>query len=58
MDGFNYTPDVEGNAALAKNSQSLMHYKEYPHTLINASELDVGFTDWTDGKFLKSTYKI
>lgn len=46
MDGFGYTPDVEGNAiALAGTPNLDALCKEYPHTLINASGLDVGLPD-------------
>lgn len=43
MDGFGYTPETEGNAiALAGTPNLDALCKEYPHTLINASGLDVG----------------
>lgn len=43
MDGFGYTPDVEGNAILGAGTPNLDRLSEkYPHTLINASGLDVG----------------
>lgn len=46
MDGFGYTAETEGNAiALAGTPNLDALCKEYPHTLINASGLDVGLPD-------------
>ncbi len=46
MDGFGYTPDLEGNAiALAGTPNLDALCEKYPHTLIKASGLDVGLPD-------------
>ena len=46
MDGFGYTPEKEGNAiALAGTPNLDALCEKYPHTLINASGLDVGLPD-------------
>ncbi len=46
MDGFGESKIVEGNAVLAANTPNLDKImKEYPHTLIKASGLDVGLPD-------------
>lgn len=43
MDGFGYSPEVEGNAILGAGTPHLDALSEkYPHTLINASGMDVG----------------
>ena len=46
MDGFGYTPNKEGNAiALAGTPNIDKLCEKYPHTLIEASGLDVGLPD-------------
>ncbi|MDB8789201.1 2,3-bisphosphoglycerate-independent phosphoglycerate mutase [Romboutsia sp. 1001216sp1] len=46
MDGFGESKVVDGNAVLNANTPNLDNLiKEYPHTLISASGLDVGLPD-------------
>lgn len=43
MDGFGYTPNIEGNAIYLAGTPNIDRLSEkYPHTLIEASGLDVG----------------
>lgn len=43
MDGFGYTPNTEGNAIYLAGTPNIDRFSEkYPHTLIEASGLDVG----------------
>ncbi len=46
LDGFGNNPDSYGNAITAAETPNLDRYfKEYPHTLIGASGMDVGLPD-------------
>lgn len=46
LDGFGYNPDGYGNAIQAAATPNLdRFFKEYPHTLIGASGMDVGLPD-------------
>lgn len=46
LDGFGYNPDSYGNAIKAAKTPNLNRFfKEYPHTLIGASGLQVGLPD-------------
>lgn len=46
LDGFGYNPENYGNAIQAAKTPNLdRFFKEYPHTLIGASGMDVGLPD-------------
>ncbi len=46
LDGFGYTPVVEGNAVVAAKTPNIdKYFKQYPHNIIKCSGMDVGLPD-------------